>query len=611
MPVITLTEKQAKIASFTNGALLVKASAGSGKTRVLTERIKHLIKISKRKILAITFTNKASDEIMERLRDCEDINEKLFVGTFHAFCNYVLLKHGHLIGYQHAPQIFEKDADRMKIIEDVISDVSSFESRYRMKNEKERNQFKYDCLEAISKIKRNVILDRDLKQYIQNNDIILLYLNYRKYLKSLNAIDYDDLLLETYNLFINNPSIASLYRRSYEYVCVDESQDMNKAQYMVLKALIGNKMPNIMLVGDEKQCIYGFIGSDSKYMMEDFVNDYHPAIFELTENFRSSRKVLEFANKIIPGSSELKDVVKEGRFELLDFATPEEEAQYVCDKIRNLILIGTHPDIEGDITYNKISVLGRTKYVLQPVEEELRKNGIPYFYKNTQRTFELESSLGKIFELALKVRNNSNDFLHLNELSDSLDVFYGISSLSELSLHLQNGIKRRLIDLVISLNDDGDNFINVLNEISGMLPNEYSSDDSEKVLACSDFELIKKAWYKYAKTTNNKSLVAFHNSISLGQSSSFEEKNGVALSTVHTMKGQENDIVFLVGMDDGTFPDYRAIQKGGVDLQQERNDLYVAVTRAKRFLYVTYPKERSMPWGAIFYRKKSSLLPLD
>lgn len=611
MPVITLTEKQAKIASFTNGALLVKASAGSGKTRVLTERIKHLIKISKRKILAITFTNKASDEIMERLRDCEDINEKLFVGTFHAFCNYVLLKHGHLIGYQQAPQIFEKDADRMKIIEDVISDVSSFESRYRMKNEKERNQFKYDCLEAISKIKRNVILDRDLKEYIKNNDIILLYLNYRKYLKSLNAIDYDDLLLETYNLFINNPSIASLYRRSYEYICVDESQDMNKAQYMVLKALIGNKIPNIMLVGDEKQCIYGFIGSDSKYMMEDFVKDYHPAIFELTENFRSSRKVLEFANKIIPGSSELKDVVKEGRFELLDFATPEEEAQYVCDKIRDLILTGSHPDIEGDITYNKISVLGRTKYVLQPVEDELRKNSIPYFYKNTQRTFELESSLGKIFELALKVRNNSNDFLHLNELSDSLDVFYDISSLSELSLHLQNGTKRRLIDLVISLNDDGDNFINVLNEISGMLPNEYSSDDSEKVLACSDFELIKKAWYKYAKSTNNKSLVAFHNSISLGQSSSFEEKNGVALSTVHTMKGQENDIVFLVGMDDGTFPDYRAIQKGGVDLQQERNDLYVAVTRAKRFLYVTYPKERIMPWGTIFYRKKSSLLPSD
>lgn len=611
MPVITLTEKQAKIASFTNGALLVKASAGSGKTRVLTERIKHLIKVSKRKILAITFTNKASDEIMERLRDCEDVNDKLFVGTFHAFCNYVLLRHGHLIGYQHAPQIFEKDADRMKIIEDVISDISSFEYRYKEKNEKERNQFKYDCLEAISKIKRNVILDRDLKQYIQNNDIILLYLNYRKYLKSLNAIDYDDLLLETYNLFINNPSIASLYRRSYEYVCVDESQDMNKAQYMVLKALIGNKIPNIMLVGDEKQCIYGFIGSDSKYMMEDFVKDYHPAIFELTENFRSSRKVLEFANKIIPGSSELKDVVKEGRFELLDFATPEEEAQYVCDKIRDLILTGSHPDIEGDITYNKISVLGRTKYVLQPVEDELQKNSIPYFYKNTQRTFELESSLGKIFELALKVRNNSNDFLHLNELSDSFDGLYDISSLSELSLHLQNGTKKRLIDLVISLNDDGGNFINVLNEISRMLPNEYSSDDSEKVLACSDFELIKKAWYKYAKSTNNKSLVAFHNSISLGQSSSFEEKNGVALSTVHTMKGQENDIVFLVGMDDGTFPDYRAIQKGGVDLQQERNDLYVAVTRAKRFLYVTYPKERIMPWGTIFYRKKSSLLPSD
>ena len=611
MSTITLTEKQEKIVSFENGALLVKASAGSGKTRVLTERIKRLIGHSKRKVLAITFTNKASDEIKDRLQDCENINEKLFVGTFHAFCNYVLLKHGHLIGYKRAPQIFEKDEDRLKIIEEVISDISSFENHYRMKNETDRNRFKYNCLEAISKIKRNVILDRDLKQYIGNDEIILLYLNYKRYLKSLNAIDYDDLLLETYNLFINNPNIASLYRRSYEYVCVDESQDMNKAQYMVLKSLIGNDKPNIMLVGDEKQCIYGFIGSDSKFMTDDFVNDYQPIIFELTENFRSSRNVLEFANKIIPESTEIKDVVKEGILELHDFSNPKEEAKYVCDKIKELIIMKTHPDIEGDITYNKISVLGRTKYVLQSVEDALQQNGIPYFYKNTQKTFELESSLGKIFELALKVKINSNDFLHMTELRNSLDISQNVTSISELSSHLQNSITKHLIDSIVLLDDDGTNFINVLKKISEKIPTESSCDDSEKALAYSDFEAIKKAWYKYAKTTNNKSLTAFHNSISLGQSSSFEEKNGVALSTVHTMKGQENDIVFLVGMDDGTFPDYRAVQKGGVELQQERNDLYVAVTRAKRFLYITYPKERTMPWGTIFYRKKSSLLPSD
>jgi DNA helicase-2/ATP-dependent DNA helicase PcrA len=378
---------------------------------------------------------------------------------------------------------------------------------------------------------------------------------------------------------------------------------------MVLKSLIGNDKPNIMLVGDEKQCIYGFIGSDSKFMTDDFVNDYQPIIFELTENFRSSRNVLEFANKIIPESTEIKDVVKEGILELHDFSNPKEEAKYVCDKIKELIIMKTHPDIEGDITYNKISVLGRTKYVLQSVEDALQQNGIPYFYKNTQKTFELESSLGKIFELALKVKINSNDFLHMTELRNSLDISQNVTSISELSSHLQNSITKHLIDSIVLLDDDGTNFINVLKKISEKIPTESSCDDSEKALAYSDFEAIKKAWYKYAKTTNNKSLIAFHNSISLGQSSSFEEKNGVALSTVHTMKGQENDIVFLVGMDDGTFPDYRAVQKGGVELQQERNDLYVAVTRAKRFLYITYPKERTMPWGSVFYRKKSSLLP--
>lgn len=609
MSVITLTTKQDAVASFSKGALLVKASAGSGKTRVLTERIKRLTKVTKRKILAITFTNKASEEIRNRLQDVDNLDEKLLVGTFHSFCNYVLEKHGNIIGYSKLPQVFSEDSDRLKIIEEVISQIPTFKESYQTKTDKERNNFKYSCLEAISKIKRNVILDNEIKKEIEDEEIILLYFGYKNYLKSLNAIDFDDLLLEVYRLFISYPNVASLYRRNFEFVCVDEAQDMNKAQYMLLKALIGTESPNIMLVGDEKQCIYGFIGSNSKYMGEDFIKDFSPTIFELKENFRSSKKVLEYANKIIPDSTELINTVKEGICELHNFTDQYEEAKSVVNKIKDLILLKKHVDIEGEITYDKISILGRTKYVLQNVEEELKNNNIPYFYKNTQRLFELESYFGNIFELALRIRINSNDFLHFSELKNVLCYNDNATSLEEIIETIDDVFEKDLLKSIILLKDDGSNFIQTIKAIRNKIPNIIYYDDSEKVLAFSDFEVIEKAWYKYAKSTNNKSLAAFHNSISLGQTTTFEEKQGVSLSTVHTMKGQENDIVFLIGMDDLTFPDYRAVRAGGVQLQQEKNDLYVAITRAKRFLFISYPKERHMPWGAVYYREKSRLLP--
>ena len=609
MSVITLSEKQNMVASFSKGALLVKASAGSGKTRVLTERIKRLTKITKRKILAITFTNKASEEIKNRLQDVDDLSEKLLVGTFHSFCNYVLEKHGNIIGYSKLPQVFSEDSDRLKIIDEVISQIPTFKESYQTKTDKDKNSFKNSCLEAISKIKRNVILDNELQNEIEDEEIILLYLGYKNYLRSLNAIDFDDLLLEVYRLFISYPNIAALYRRNFEFVCVNEAQDMNKAQYMLLKAMIGTENPNIMLVGDEKQCIYGFIGSNSKYMSEEFIRDYNPTIFELKENFRSSKKVLEYANKIIPDSSELKNTVNTGICELHEFSNQYDEAKYVVEKIKELVSLKNHPEIEGDINYNKMTVLGRTKYVLQAIEEELVKENIPYFYKNTQRTFELESYFGNVFELALKVKINPIDFLHLSELKNILCNECKENSLEKIVLSLDNSFEKKLIELIIGLKEDGSNLIKIIRVIKDEIPNISYLDDNEKALAFSDFGVIEKAWFKYAKTTNNKSLGAFHNSISLGQTSNFEEKQGVSLSTVHTMKGQENDIVFLIGMDDLTFPDYRAVRVGGVQMQQEKNDLYVAITRAKRFLFISYPTERRMPWGAVYHREKSRLLP--
>ncbi|WP_294425696.1 3'-5' exonuclease [uncultured Treponema sp.] len=183
--------------------------------------------------------------------------------------------------------------------------------------------------------------------------------------------------------------------------------------------------------------------------------------------------------------------------------------------------------------------------------------------------------------------------------------------MSEIIDDLNNNFEKEIIKLILLLDDEGINFLSTIKTVCKNLQSMTDFDESEKALSYSDFESIKNAWYKYAKSTNSKSLAAFHNSLSLGQTSSFEEKNSVSLSTVHTMKGQENDIVFLIGLDDLTFPDYRAVREGGFQLQQEKNDLYVAITRAKRFLYITYPTERTMPWGSVSYRNKSRFLPKE
>ncbi len=294
---IQLSPKQKDIAEFTYGALRVIAGAGSGKTRVLTERIKMLSEITKRKILAITFTNKASEEIKERLNEDIDINEKLFVGTFHSFCISVIESHGSLIGFNEVPQIFSNTDDRLKVLEAAIINTPSVKCIYEAKNAKEQGKLKYDVLDYFSKIKRDVILEEDFQSKGIDEKTILLYRTFTELMFSMNAIDFDDLLLLVYKLFISNPKIASLYRRNYEFICIDEAQDMNKAQYMLMRALTGDENKNVMLVGDPNQSIYGFNGSSSKYMQDYFGRDYNPVEVVLSENYRSSKKILELANQ--------------------------------------------------------------------------------------------------------------------------------------------------------------------------------------------------------------------------------------------------------------------------------------------------------------------------
>jgi len=589
---IELSEKQRKIVFAENRAICVKASAGSGKTRVMTERVRYLLGKTRKKVLALTFTNKAGEEIRERLNDIPEAEKRIFVGTFHGFCQSVLENHGRLIGLAKMPHLFEDEADRLELIEQAIHQTPSYASKYKRQDKKQQENSRYRTLNFISKVKRELIADSEFEHYDEN--LVLLYQNCQDILRSQNAIDFDDLLLFAYNLLVNHPKTAALYRRSFSAICIDEAQDLNNAQYQLLLALTNGEFTNIMMVGDPNQAIFHFNGSSPDYMDKQFVRDFNPAVVELNENYRSSKAVLSAAKKIIPDAEDIAGTVKEGIFEIHCSEDENSEARWIADKINKLIASKTYNDIEGEITCEKIAVLARNKYILNKLEAQLTDSKLPFYYKMTPGAILFESDLMKIFDLALRVRLNSQDSLHKKRLLSRLKAEKAENNISLEAVipQVTDELNKNIVRLVTELHDDGSN---IKRELESLRDNLNIEDENEKSMIFNDINELLRHWHNYARKTDNKSLQQFKNSMALGQTHPLMQHSGITLSTVHTMKGQEFDIVFIIGMDDETFPDYRAVRTGGIEMTQEKNNLHVAFTRAKRFLYVTWPQKRMMP----------------
>lgn len=604
MKQINLSSKQQSIVAVNEGAYLVLASAGSGKTRVLTERIKRLSETTNGNILAITFTNKAANEIRERLGTSEKIRKNVFVGTFHSFCQSILELRFKLLGYNRMPHIFEDDSDRLELIKQAIKSVPHFESIYNDLEPKKKNEYTYNALQFISTVKRELLSAEELAENSENNEYQFLFETYQDILKSNNAIDFDDIIRLVYELFTNNDSVANLYRKAYSYVCIDECQDLNKLQYFLLKALSGGVIKNVMMVGDPNQSIYGFNGSASSYMQEDFVSDFQANLITLDENYRCSKSVIEASNSLMNLDVEAVNYVIKGHFEIYPAQSEIEEAQFVFNKISELIHLKLHSDIEGEITYDKISILARNKFVFKQIEELLTKEKIPFYYKSGNVGIKFSSPLMKILDLFFRVKINPLDKLHQKRLEDILKVS-DISSSNEINAS-KFPIASSIKDIVNEVSID--NFHLKIEELRTLFQDANLEDD-EKKMTIDELNDFANQLILYKKQNIKPTLEGFKSAIALGLTNTSNSKEiGVCLSTVHTMKGQESEIVFLIGLDDGTFPDFRAVNKGGDELQQEKNNTYVAFTRAKRFLYVTYPKKRLMPWGDYKARTVSRFL---
>jgi len=599
---INFSATQKKIVENTEGAMAVIAAAGSGKTRVLTGRIAYLLQNipGSYRILALTFTNKAAEEMKSRLSSIPNVNERVFIGTIHSFCLNILREKGHIIGFAEMPHIFEKETDRIEVVAEVFKRNKLLTGFYNQKEEKDQKKLLYDALEYISRRKRN--LQFNISEIPE--ELILLYDDYNAILREQNAIDYDDIILLSYRIFIERPKVVEIYRKLYSYICVDEAQDLNFAQYEFIKTLCSSIHKNVLMVGDDKQAIFGFNGSDKKYFSETFVDEFQAQKIFLYENYRSSKIVIKIANSIFSHSIDESKAVFPGHAEFYPANNEDDEANYLINKVRFYTNeLKNDQEIEGPITFENICVIARNKYLFKPLEVKLKTENIPYFYKRGSDTVIFESDKLRLLELGIRVILNPSDKLHLRQMLGILkqnDVENGNISFEFIKKLITNNdpIYKSILASWKKIEENSKTFRDALDIIQNAVQ-QSSIQTEEKLMIYNEVDAAKEYWRKYCSSVSSDSISiqGFLSNVALGMVNVVNAKEkGLTLGTVHSVKGLEYDIVFVIGLNEGSFPDYRAIRAGGKAIEEEKNETYVAITRAKRFIHLSYPKNKLMPW---------------
>lgn len=606
-------------------AIQVLASAGSGKTRVLTERIRHILgKTKKEGVIALTFTNKAADEMSARLADCDYIEDRAWIATIHSVAQRILEKYGHTVGLPSELHIYDRDKDRMEVFmqslrEDGvdIDDYLNISDPKELKN-RERNLQSY--MDIFSKIKRELLTELEVAELYQNNNIWKIYKDYQSSLLNSAGIDYDDILFYARKILLDHEWITKIYRSKYKHVCVDEAQDLNKAQYEFIKVLCGDAIKSILMVGDPNQMIYGFNGSSKDYLCLRFVEDFAPQKFELKENYRSTKAVICAANKLRPGSQIEMDYALNGAVKISGFESEEDEACAIVSKIKYLLDLKIHNEIEGEISLGNMVVIGRNRFVFSKLEKCLQDNSIPYSLRKGERQLEPLTRFGKVLDYAIRVKLNSKDWVDGKKLCQVLGISdpdnWSKNVLQDLAEKIASSaddysdIFQKLLSAIDNLDVDTPKIPKLIKDFNALLTslveNHNCTPDNrieDVKLSLEELDEFNRAWRQFKRKGLGDSLVAFRNALALGQLSDNTFDEGLTLSTVHTMKGLEKDIVFLIGMCEGVFPDYRANTEK--ELEEERNNAFVAITRAKRWLYISYPKQRMMPWGDKKFQRKS------
>ena len=595
----SLNKEQRQAVEHINGPCLVVAGAGSGKTKVLTTRIAHLIEqgIYSGNILAITFTNKAAKEMKERISKIVD-NNYAFVGTFHSFGLRIIKDNYELLGLQKNFTILDSE------------DVNSIIKKLLKDNGYDPKQISPSFVRSkISFIKNEMLSDSEIDRFFLSEYekvVIKIYYEYEKMLKKNNVVDFDDLLKLPVVLFEKNKDVLDKYQEKYKYILIDEYQDTNEVQYKLVKLLSG-KYRNIFVVGDQNQAIYGFRQANYKNIV-NFEKDYKDAnVVVLNQNYRSTTTILNAANSVIKNNVERKEVnlfseLGEGvKIKYLRSDNGLNEVKIVINEIKELL----------DLGYKKsdIAIFYRTNAQSRLYEEGMIKNNFPYkvvgsfyFYKRK----EIKDLISY-----LKLVANHNDDISLKRVINEPKRGIGLKTIENLETianenntsifdSIDSGKELAFKNLIIDIDTKRQNLsltelIDLTLDLSGMkasLENEKTLENELRLENLMEFRSITE---HYQNVTGSVNLEDFLDEISLiaDIEEHKEEDDAITLMTLHSAKGLEFKVVFMVGMEESLMPHANSINEEN-GIEEERRLCYVGITRAKERLYLTNAKSRML-----------------
>ena len=609
-----LNNRQKEAVLHTEGPLLIMAGAGSGKTRVITHKIAYLIEekgVFPGNILAITFTNKAANEMKERVAKLLNTNvDTMWIGTFHSICVRILRRDIDKLGYEKSFTIYDRD-DQITLIRECIKELNVDKDMYKESS----------ILAKISSLKDEQV---DPEEYIIENYGIYrerkigeLYQLYEKKLKQYNALDFDDLIIKAVELLREFKEILGYYQNKFQYVFVDEYQDTNKIQYHLVK-LLSAKYKNICVVGDSDQSIYSWRGADISNIL-DFEKDYDGAkVVYLEQNYRSTKNILNVANEVIKHNEDkypknLWTDKSEGDnviYESLDHSN--DEAAYVANKIHYLLYKG--------YKLSDIAILYRTNAQSRTFEEVFIFEGLHYKIVGGLKFYDRKEV--KDIIAYLKVLENPSDNISLkriintprrgigNATIDKIEEYaaqnsesmyasllriHNIDNLGTRAKNSLEGFMEMMNTLVAKKEIMGlkDFIEDVINSI-GLIQNLERDNTIESKTRIENIMEFVSVALNFEEKNEDTTLEDFLASVSLlsDVDKTTDESNAITLMTVHSAKGLEFPVVFLVGMEDGLFPIIR--DNDDEEIEEERRLCYVAITRAEEILYITNAKSRTI-----------------
>jgi DNA helicase-2/ATP-dependent DNA helicase PcrA len=631
-----LNEPQREAVTYGDGPLLILAGAGSGKTRVLTHRIAYLVRsgrINAGELLAITFTNKAAQEMRDRVELLLGRSVRgMWVMTFHSACARMLRADAHRLGYTRSFTIYDQ-ADSRRLVRQCISDLDVDPKRFTPAAV--QNQ--------ISDAKNKLRSAEDYRQLIGSffeETVADVYEHYEREIHRANAMDFDDLLVRTVNVLELFPEVRERYQQAFRHVLVDEYQDTNHAQYRLLQVLTGvgtgddadQGHRNLCVVGDEDQSVYGFRGADIRNIL-DFSDDYMDAhVVRLEQNYRSTQTILDAANGVISnnrgrlGKRLFTELGQGDPVKVRELDDEHAEARFVSGEVQRLV--------DEGVSREEIAVFYRTNAQSRVLEDRLIRDEIAYQVVGGTKFYDRAEIKDAMAYLNVLV--NPQDAVAFTRVSNSPRRGIGQTSLSRVVSYANTlgepvfdvaldpqaipGLGtaavrafERFMGTMVELRDvlaSGAGVAEVLEETlqrTGYLEALEAERTIEAQGRIENLQELVEVAREYDSTADNEGVAGFLQQIALlSDADSLTDEEGlVTLMTLHNAKGLEFPIVFVIGCEDGVFPHSRALDEGG--LEEERRLAYVGITRAMRDLYLTYARTRNV-FGARTYGLRSRFL---